>query len=376
MAYGHLKRGMQAQKNLGALTFATMLMLTGWANAEDAGKTDIPSYYPSDYQRLIEAAKAEAGSLVIYSSYTQQAWDPVFRAFQKKYPFVKSVKNLDVEGEEVYQKLKMEASVGRPSVDIVEIQPSVGAKLRHEQELLMPYQSPELAQYPKDIIQPYPNGFQYAISALVIGYNAKILPQPVDSIEGLVKQLNSPEGSKLKIGVRNISSAFAFTTYYTLLNAKPELWGAFETILAQAKPEGSSGSLLTKLQTGEYAAAVFMSDATMLPAVNKSAGLLGVAIAKDGTPFQGGSISISTSAPHPNTAKLFVDFMLSQEGQQAILQGGRPAVRKGLNHVEGLYSFEEATSAIPETSVVVVPYTEVPAEKVAEFTKRWNSALK
>lgn len=370
-----LKRGLLASASYrGSLAAAALLVLTGLAGAQQE-QIEVPSYYPSDYQSVIEAAKAEGGELVIYSSYSQGVWDPVFEAFRQKYPFVESVKNLDVEGEEVYQKLKLEASVGNPTVDVVEIQPSVGAKLRHEQDLIMAYDSPELSQYPEAVVQPYPNGFQYAISALVIGYNKKILPEPVDSVQGLAEQLRTPEGEQLTIGVRNISSGFAFTMYHSLLTEKPELWEAFETILPQSKPEGSSGSLLTKLQTGEYAAAVFISDAIMLPAVQESAGLLGVTLAKDGTPFQGGAVSISATAPHPNTAKLFVDFMLSHEGQQAILEGGRPAIRKGLDHVEGLYSFAEATDQIPETSVIVAPYMEVPAEEIEEFTTRWNALL-
>ncbi|WP_414475326.1 extracellular solute-binding protein [Microvirga sp. M2] len=353
---------------------ALMFLAGGSAHADE--KIDLPSYYPTDYRNIIEGARSEDGTLVIYSSYHQQAWDPVFTAFRKNYPFVKSVKNLDVEGEEVYQKLRLEASRGRASGDIVEIEPSIGAKLKNEQNLLMAYRSPEASQYPKDIIEPYPNGYQYAISALVIGYNTKVLPKPITSVKDIADQLRAPGNAGLTIGVRNIASAFAFSSYYTLLRKRPELWTEFETILPHAKPEGSSGSLLTKLQTGEYAAAVFMSDATMLPAIKQSAGLLAAVISNDGTPFQGGSVAIAASSRRPNTAKLFLDFMLSQEGQQAILQGGRPAVRSGLAKVEGLYSFEEATKAIPPEAVAIVPYTEIPRDETEEFTKRWSSLLK
>lgn len=333
-----------------------------------------PDYYPADYADLISAAEAEDGELVIYSSYEQKVWQPVFDAFQETYPFVKRVKNLDLEGEEVYQKLKMEHSVGNPIVDVVEIQPSVGAKLQNEQDLLLPYESPELSQYPHELVVPYDNGFQYAISALVIGYNAKVLPRPVNSLADVAAILAEHEG-EYTVGVRNISSGFAFGMYHALLSARPELWEEFEAILPNAKPEGSSGSLLTKLQTGEYAAAIFVSDAIMVPAAEKGAGLLGVTLAEDGTPFQGAAVSISAKAPHPATAKLFVDFMLSAEGQQAILEGGRPAIRQGLPPVEGLSSFAEASARIPADSVVVAPYAEISAEEVKTFSERWNGLL-
>ncbi|PWL19491.1 hypothetical protein DKP76_02805 [Falsochrobactrum shanghaiense] len=370
MKYGPLLQA--THRSVLALTGSMMFFIGGWAHAAETN-IELPSYYPSDYQSLIDAAQKEDGSLVIYSSYTQEAWNPVFKAFQDKYPFVKNIKNLDIEGEEVYQRLRMESSRGTPSGDIVEIQPNIGAKLRDEQELVLPYTSPEASQYPSDLIQPYPNGYQYAVSALVIGYNTKILPKPVGSIKDIADQIKEFGDSGLMVGVRNISSSFALTAYYTLLNHKPELWEQFETILPHSKPEGSSGSLLTKLQTGEYAAAVFMSDSTMLPAVAQSGGLLAAVIAKDGTPFLGGAVSIAANSPRPNTAKLFLDFMLSHEGQQAILKGGRPAIRNGLEKVDGLYSFEEATSAIPADAVAIVPFSELPADQVSAFTERWKA---
>lgn len=353
-----------------AAATSAWIVLAGTASAE----VTLPDYYPAEYQELVKAAEAEGGELIVYSSYDQPRWAPVFDAFQKKYPFMRRMKNLDLEGEEVYQKLKIEHSAGNPIVDVVEIQPSVGAKLQHEQELLLPYESPEMSQYPRDIGVPYDNGFQYAISSLVIGYNAKILPNPVNSLQDIADILKASDGA-YTVGIRNISSGFAFGMYNSLLTEKPELWEHFETILPNAKAEGSSGSLLTKLQTGEYAAAVFMSDATMVPEAHRSAGLLGVTLATDGSPFQGAAVSISAKAPHPNTAKLFVDFMLSQEGQQAILEGGRPAIRQGLTPVEGLYAFQEATAQIPPEAVVIVPYREVPEAEVKAFSDRWNGLL-
>jgi ABC-type Fe3+ transport system substrate-binding protein len=39
-------------------------------------------------------------------------------------------------------------------------------------------------------------------------------------------------------------------------------------------------------------------------------------------------VGINKSAPHPNAAKLFVDFVLSQEGQELIVKTDRSSVRK------------------------------------------------
>jgi ABC-type Fe3+ transport system substrate-binding protein len=39
-------------------------------------------------------------------------------------------------------------------------------------------------------------------------------------------------------------------------------------------------------------------------------------------------VGVNKSAPHPNAAKLFVDFVLSQEGQELIVKTDRSSVLK------------------------------------------------
>jgi len=39
-------------------------------------------------------------------------------------------------------------------------------------------------------------------------------------------------------------------------------------------------------------------------------------------------VGTNKSAPHPNTAKLFIDFVLSKEGQELIVKTDRSSVRK------------------------------------------------
>ncbi|MGH8059214.1 MAG: ABC transporter substrate-binding protein [Candidatus Entotheonellia bacterium] len=42
-------------------------------------------------------------------------------------------------------------------------------------------------------------------------------------------------------------------------------------------------------------------------------------------------IGVSTKAPNPNAAKLFIDFVLSKEGQQTVLAIGRTPARPGID---------------------------------------------
>jgi ABC-type Fe3+ transport system substrate-binding protein len=42
------------------------------------------------------------------------------------------------------------------------------------------------------------------------------------------------------------------------------------------------------------------------------------------------TIGVVQNAPHPAAAKLFVDFILSPEGQQALVRGGKIPLRKNV----------------------------------------------
>jgi iron(III) transport system substrate-binding protein len=72
-------------------------------------------------------------------------------------------------------------------------------------------------------------------------------------------------------------------------------------------------------------------------------------------------ISIVDRAPHPNAARLFIDFVLSDEGQRIFVQRGRESAKPGLKP-EGYPSH-----------LKVVPSRVELAEKLAEYNQRYRS---
>ena len=78
-----------------------------------------PSYYPADYGKIVDAAKKEGGDLTIYSNTDQENWAPIFRDFQKKYPFVKKISANNLDSDEVFQKQLSETSTGTSSADLL-----------------------------------------------------------------------------------------------------------------------------------------------------------------------------------------------------------------------------------------------------------------
>jgi iron(III) transport system substrate-binding protein len=71
-------------------------------------------------------------------------------------------------------------------------------------------------------------------------------------------------------------------------------------------------------------------------------------------------ISVVNRAPHPNAAKLFIDFVLSEEGQRIFVQRGRESARAGFKP-EGYPSH-----------LKVAPSRVQLAEKLADYRKRYE----
>ena len=66
-------------------------------------------------------------------------------------------------------------------------------------------------------------------------------------------------------------------------------------------------------------------------------------------------IGIAADAPHPATSKLFIDFLLSEEGQFAVAEGGLSSYREGVEG-EGLHTYQEVVDEVGEDKVIFVKY--------------------
>ncbi|MBE1582398.1 hypothetical protein ACFPOI_25935 [Nonomuraea angiospora] len=122
-----------------------------------------PSYYPSEYAQLIEASKKEGGTLTIYSNTDQENWAPIFRDFEKKYPWVTKIAANNLDSDEVFQRVLSEQATGNSPADLVVSNAAQAwADFAARPGTLMEYASPEKGKLP-DFGELLPN--VYAMSA-------------------------------------------------------------------------------------------------------------------------------------------------------------------------------------------------------------------
>ncbi len=91
----------------------------------------------------------------------------------------------------------------------------------------------------------------------------------------------------------------------------------------------SSSDLINKCITGEYPINVLGSASLAVRANRKGAGLK-IVFPPEGWPAMGSTTTIFSHAPHPNAAKLWVDFRLGEVGQKILLENGYIVGRMGI----------------------------------------------
>jgi iron(III) transport system substrate-binding protein len=102
-----------------------------------------------------------------------------------------------------------------------------------------------------------------------------------------------------------------------------------------------------------------------------------VAFGKDYTPAFSRVTGLLKDAPHPNAGKLFIDFLLSQEGQTALASKGMPALRKDVTEGYNIDSLNTLVGgnlkpiALDETLLNFMD-----PQKRIKFLTQWRAALK
>lgn len=334
---------------------------------------EYPDYYPEDYAGLLEESKDEGGELVIYSNTSEENWAPIFRDFQKKFPWVEKVSANDLDSDEVFQRVLSEQSTGSSPADLVVSNAAVAwADFAEREGTLMDYESPELSEVP-EFGELLPNVYAMSTDPMTIAYNTELMAEAPTGIASLADIAEAdPETYQEKITVRDPESSFGFTVTHAFTEANDAGWDDLERLLPFTRAETSSGTQMEKILAGEYLAGFFISGGPAFPVVADSQGLVDVVYPEDGTTVLPRGIGIAADAPHPATSKLFIDFLLSEEGQFAVAEGGLSSFREGVEG-EGLHTYQEVVDAVGEEKVIFVEYEAISKEETDSWLEQFYS---
>jgi len=271
----------------------------------------------ADEASVIEGAKRE-GKLVIYTGVERAAAQILVNALEKKYPFI-AAETVRASSSKLATRLDAEIEANRVNGDVIEFSLLyLTTSLRERGELLQ-YDSPEYAKYPGEYSAP---GYWAAsgVSNIIILINTRKVDEA--NVPKSWWDLAKPFW-KDKLTIDNLEVSGTGYNWLTAIVNDASLGWKFIEALGKNRPgiERGHAGMAQKVAAGEYAGAAEMSDFHLknLRDAAASVPLRGV-WPSEGVPSEPWTTAILKRAPHPNAARLFIDFLLSREGQTLYVQ--------------------------------------------------------
>lgn len=271
---------------------------------------------------VIEAAKKE-GQLDWWSTIAQDQSQKIIDEFMKIYPFVKA--NYWRSGSVgLHNKIMIEARAGRSSWDVVsQTAPEFITELK-VRKLIAAYHSAERRHFSADLKDK--DGFWTGTYALPTGLGFNTQQVKREEAPKTYQDLLNPKWQGRKLSVDDES--------YELLIGLMQSWGRNPAVdylkrVAALEPMiGRGNSQRTQLlAAGEFPLAIAYTH-TVEWAKSQGNSVDWVNLEPVVIKFDG--IMLGAKAAHPNAAKLFIDFILSQRGQELLQSFSRVTLRNGV----------------------------------------------
>ena len=279
----------------------------------------IPVHAASD--AVLDGAKKE-GQVVFYASMEAQSAQRLTAGFEKKYPFIK-VNATRIGSERMATRLVSEAQARKVQADVVN-QSGFDFYGVLQKGVFDIYNSPERAALPTEYKDEKGLWVMNAATLNVIGYNTRLVPPT--NVPKSFWDLADPKWKGQLLMDENESKWMAgMMSYYS---------------------EAKTVDLLRKLATQEIQFRVGHTLIQTLAAAGERPVVV-VAFAngverlkKDRAPIDWVAVepiigltfglALVKDAPHPNCAKLFIDYLLSKEGQEIIADAGYYVPRRDI----------------------------------------------
>ena len=262
-----------------------------------------------DRNAIIEAAKKE-GAFALATSVSAAGFPKFMDAFKAKYPFLDvSSGYYSAPTGRVLARVSAEMGAGNLSFDALHVANLAPYVTMARAGQLLDYKSPELAAYPDD---SHDGGLWATarVIGVIMAYNKNVLPP--DKAPKSWTDMLKPEFKGKKLVIQDSAAGTAFNQMYILEKMLGvdfmKKWGAQQPVIVS-----TSAQLIDLLVRGEALVGATVDHFRAFEPDAVKAGIVGV-YPTEGMPLAIAPIAILKGAPHPNAARLFVDFVLSKEG--------------------------------------------------------------
>jgi iron(III) transport system substrate-binding protein len=257
---------------------------------------------------LIAAAKAE-GKLIYYTANFAEVEQEVIKEFNKRFPQIK-IEMVRAPGGQLITRVKTEAAAGKLIADVVDH--SDRALMLPLADLFQEYAPPNAADYdPASLVSP--KFWPRATVVWSIAYNTEVLKNPPNTWMDLTK----PEYDKL---TGQVFAESGGTTWTRIMFERQVLGEDYWKNQAATHPilYPSGAPMSDALVRGEFGVGPLLYNA--IYPKQKEGAPVKMIFPPEGVPANPYASGIPKTATHPNAAKLFLNWCMSNEGQAFMIK--------------------------------------------------------
>ncbi len=288
------------------------IVTLGAAPAAAQATADNPAMYrgPDREQRLIEGARKE-GQVTVYSSMiADQALRPILNGFEAKYPFVKPQYVRDDPPQQL-QKVMAEARAGRMVVDVLE---STGLEVPvRAAGIDQQFWSPQVEAYKPERRDPNNYWAPTRYSYLGACYNTNLV-KPGEAPKSFEDFLDPKWKGKIAWSSTVIGAMLFITGVRNSMGEEKALAYLQKLAKQDVAPIASANRVVVdRVMAGEHA--LCLDSFLHHPIISARKGAPVAPLPLDPVLTVVSSVMLPKAPPHPHAAMLFIDYLLSKEGQ-------------------------------------------------------------
>lgn len=316
-----------------SILFVGILAACGSDNA--VTETETTSEGTETDNNNTEEASGISGELEFYTSQPDVDAEQLVAAFNEKYPDV-NVNIFRSGTEEVISKINAEKEAGEVQADVLLVADDVTFEALKAEDLLMAYESEEAASIPEEFIDPDNMYYGTKIMATVLAVNTENVSDMPTSWE----VLTSEEGADQVVMPSPLYSGAAAYNLGVFTRTDGFGWEFYEGIKANNPmiTEGN-GAVMENVASGQKNYGMVV-DYLVARAVNDGSPVE-IVYPEEGVPVITEPIGIMKDTDQEEAAKAFVDFVLSEEGQQLQAEIGYTPIREGVDAPDSMKALGE-----------------------------------
>lgn len=277
----------------------------------------------------------QSGTVVLYTSEPQENADTLISVFNEEYPDIE-VQTVRNGTGNLIARIESEQEAGGVQGDVMVAADATSFEQLKEDDVFAQYE-PEGSENVSDEFKD-PEGYYTGtrLISTVIGYNTNEIDSPPESWA----ELADPEyQGMLGMPSPDYSGAAAYNT--ALWTSNSELgWDWMEGVVANepAVTEGN-GEVQQGIASGQYPVGIIIDY--MMRDVKEDGSPVDYVYPEEGSPAIYQPAAIFEDAQDPEAARTFVDFLISEEGQQVAIDQSYVPIRSDMETPDSVPALDE-----------------------------------